>query len=95
MTTQPIAINARPIDTAADPTTTVRVERLVDIHTVCAVTDLSRDTITRMVHAGTFPAPIRLGNGSLIRWRASDYNRWVEKVQREQAEAHRKATRER
>ena len=44
---------------------------------VMACTGLSRTTIWRRVRAGTFPAPVQLGENS-IGWPASEITAWLE-----------------
>lgn len=36
---------------------------------------IGRSTIYRMMDAGTFPRPLRIGPGN-VRWRRSDIERW-------------------
>lgn len=59
------------------------LDRLLSMADVKLVTSLSRTTIYRMVEAGTFPKPIKIG-ASRIAWRASIIARW----QRECAAAY-------
>lgn len=41
------------------------------------VTGLSRATLYRMIAAGRFPAPVRLGKGA-VGWRQSEVRAWLE-----------------
>jgi predicted DNA-binding transcriptional regulator AlpA len=68
----------RPIDSSDLPTVgeLVHMERLVDVRTLVRMSGMAERTIWRMVRAGAFPAPLHVGR--LARWRAREYNRWVE-----------------
>jgi prophage regulatory protein len=52
-------------------------ERLLRLPDVEEKTSLSRSTIYRRIQAGTFPAPLELGPGT-VRWRMSDVDAWIE-----------------
>lgn len=41
------------------------------------ITGMSRSSIYRLMHAGTFPAPVRVGTRA-VRWRWRDIEAWVE-----------------
>jgi predicted DNA-binding transcriptional regulator AlpA len=64
-----------PIDVEADPTETVRVERLIDRQTLCDLLDISAEALRQWIRAGKFPPPFLIGN--IYRWRAADYNAWL------------------
>jgi prophage regulatory protein len=51
-------------------------DALLRIQTVTALTGLSVSTIYRLVAAGTFPQPRRLG-ARCTRWRAGDVTAWL------------------
>lgn len=51
-------------------------DRLLRGADVSKLVALSRNTIDRRVAAGTFPAPLDLGGGS-VRWRQSDVLAWL------------------
>ncbi|MEE9250365.1 MAG: AlpA family transcriptional regulator [Alphaproteobacteria bacterium] len=50
--------------------------RMLRVPEVMARTGLSRTTLWRRVRAGTFPAPIQLGENS-IGWPASEITAWL------------------
>jgi prophage regulatory protein len=51
-------------------------DRIIRLKTVLGRTGLSRSTICRKIHEGTFPPQIRISvNGA--GWRESDINRWI------------------
>lgn len=52
------------------------LDRLVPMKEVLAAVPYSRTTIYRMVIAGTFPAPIKIGKAR-IAWRASSLRQWL------------------
>lgn len=52
-------------------------EILLRLKDVTAKSGLSRSTIYRRIAAGTFPAPLALGPGT-VRWRLSDVDAWIE-----------------
>lgn len=62
--------------TAEQPLTSVPLDRLVPMREVLAAVPYSRTTIYRMVAAGTFPAPMKIG-ASRIAWRASALRHWL------------------
>jgi prophage regulatory protein len=55
---------------------TIHMEQLVDIATIVRASGIAERTIWRMIRKGTFPAPLRVGYRR--KWRAREYNRWVE-----------------
>jgi predicted DNA-binding transcriptional regulator AlpA len=65
----------QPIDVEADPTEVVRVQRLIDRPTVCALLGISAETLRLWIKDGKFPRPVIIGD--IHRWRARDYNKWV------------------
>ncbi len=52
-------------------------EQLLTADEVCEITTLSRQTLWRHTRAGKFPAPVKFGD-RIIRWRASDIERFLE-----------------
>ena len=52
-------------------------ERLLKCREVVEIVSLSRASIYRLMKAGDFPRPIRLGPGS-VRWKLSDIVAWVQ-----------------
>lgn len=67
--------------TPTQPTTTQSVQPqpdyILSMKDICAITGLSRHTIYRMVDAGQFPAPAKVGVRN-IGWRTSAINDWLE-----------------
>ena len=55
-------------------------EQFLLIHEIIKLTKRSRASIYRWCKAGTFPAPYKIGNGS-IGWKRSDYDAWAEQLQ--------------
>jgi prophage regulatory protein len=51
--------------------------QLVSLRTAIGLVSASRSSIYRWIHAGTFPAPIRIGERS-IAFKYSDLEKWVE-----------------
>ena len=51
--------------------------RVVRREDVCLLTGLGRSTILRMVQAGEFPAPVRLGQRA-VAWHLDEVLRWLE-----------------
>ncbi len=49
---------------------------LLDINAVAQLLDCSARHVRRMVHAGHFPQPVRLG-GTLVRWRRAEVDAWL------------------
>lgn len=49
---------------------------LIRLPSVSTRVGLSRATIYRLLKAGAFPAPVRIGARS-VAWRASDIDAWV------------------
>ncbi len=60
-------------DRASNP-----VKLLMPVEGVSEITSLSVRTIWRMVSAGTFPAPVRVGRAS--RWKYVDVAAWCESL---------------
>ena len=57
---------------------------------VCAITNMSHATIRRRVAAGSFPAPVKLGDdrhGAALGWLASEVTHWMRSLRREEAAA--------
>lgn len=54
-------------------------ERLLPLKDVELKTGIKRSTIYRRISAGTFPAPLSLGPGT-VRWRLSDVDAWIESL---------------
>lgn len=52
------------------------LDRMLRAPEVMALTGLSRTTLWRRVRAGTFPAPVELGQNS-IGWPASEISAWL------------------
>ena len=52
-------------------------DRLLRVAEVIELTGLSRVTIHRLRHAGTFPEPLRVGPRA-VRWRESELRAWME-----------------
>ena len=50
--------------------------RLLKASDVANTASISIRTLWRLVSAGKFPAPIRIGGST--RWRAADLERWIE-----------------
>ena len=50
---------------------------LVRLRQLTAMVGLSRSTIYRLVKAGNFPKPIRIGISSLA-WRMDDIHKWID-----------------
>ena len=51
--------------------------RILRLPEVVAVTGISRSSVTRQVHRGTFPEPVRLGPNA-IGWREAEVLAWIE-----------------
>ena len=51
--------------------------RLLRMRDVIAITGLSKNTILRLVKAGSFPEPIQIGPRS-VAWRWCDIRDWLE-----------------
>lgn len=45
---------------------------------VCAIVSLSRSQLHRMVTAGTFPAPVPLGDGRAVAFVAAEVEAWLQ-----------------
>ena len=41
------------------------------------VTQLSKASIYRQMHAGAFPKPVKLGERAAVGWRAEEIDEWV------------------
>ena len=50
---------------------------LIDVHQVSAAMGVHPRTLKRMVSAGEFPSPMRLGTGRIRRWRLSDVEAFI------------------
>ncbi len=50
---------------------------LVRLRQLTAMVGLSRSTIYRLVKAGNFPKPIRIGISSLA-WRMDEIHKWID-----------------
>ena len=50
---------------------------LVRLRQLTAIVGLSRSTIYRLVKAGNFPKPIRIGINSLA-WRMDEIHEWID-----------------
>ena len=50
--------------------------RLLRMPTVCEITGLSKSSITKRAAAGTFPAPVKIGERA-IAWDAAKVQAWV------------------
>jgi excisionase family DNA binding protein len=50
--------------------------KLLDVRSVAALLGSSTKHVWRLRDDGLLPAPVRVG--ALVRWRASDLNRWIE-----------------
>jgi excisionase family DNA binding protein len=74
------AIESGPVVTAGDPLVFERCERLMTIEQVAGLMKVHQTTVWRMVKQGTFPPPVKLG--SIRRWRATEYNRWLDELGR-------------
>jgi predicted DNA-binding transcriptional regulator AlpA len=64
------------------------IERLLDIKQVSDRLGVSEKTVWVMSGDGRFLEPLRLGR--LIRWRAADFNHWVEQHAAAQQQGKRK-----
>ena len=51
-------------------------ERLLKVEEIASRLGVSRRTVYRLADVGQLPAPIRLGG--MIRWRASEIERWLD-----------------
>ena len=54
--------------------------RLVRLPELLNLVPLSKASIYRLVKAGTFPAPVRIG-AHAVAWRWSDLEQWLNKCQ--------------
>ena len=50
--------------------------RMLQLPEVLSLVGLGRTTLWRMVKAGTFPAPVKLGATRRIAWFADDIGQW-------------------
>ncbi|WP_283809519.1 helix-turn-helix transcriptional regulator [Bradyrhizobium brasilense] len=66
---------------AANDNAAPRVDPILRLATVKETTGLSRSTIYRMMDAGQFPRPLRLGPGS-VGWRTSAVVGWIDGLER-------------
>jgi prophage regulatory protein len=53
------------------------IDRLLSVREVAAAVGITRSTIYARIAAGTFPAPRRVGPGT-VRWRESDIQAWID-----------------
>jgi predicted DNA-binding transcriptional regulator AlpA len=51
---------------------------LIDADTAATLIGVSRATWDRMRSAGMVPQPVKLNNGSIIRWRRAELVKWIE-----------------
>jgi prophage regulatory protein len=51
--------------------------RMLRLPEVAALTSVSRPTIYRWIAAGTFPAPVRLGENT-VAWRSDVLQEWLD-----------------
>ena len=58
-------------------TTTERPDRLLRRREVERLTGLGKSSLYRMMRAGNFPEPVRVGNHA-VRWLLSTITRWME-----------------
>ena len=56
-------------------------ERLLRRDEVLRLTGLSKSTLNKMVKAGTFPAPVRIGTRA-VAWRESEVLEWIQTRQK-------------
>ena len=59
-----------------DPLTAL-LDRLLSAEQIGELVHAHPSTVLRWAREGKFPKPVAIGGG-LIRWRARDYNAWVE-----------------
>jgi predicted DNA-binding transcriptional regulator AlpA len=50
--------------------------QLIDIRRVAAHFDITVGTVRRLVNAGEFPKPVRLGR-RMLRWDVTTLNQWI------------------
>lgn len=67
--------------TSSDPLAPL-LHRLLSAEQIAQLVDAHPSTIFRWTREGHFPKPFSVGGG-LTRWRAADYNEWVEQRQAE------------
>ena len=60
-----------------DPLAVSGLPNLMRLPQVIAATGLSRSTIYKMIKAGEFPRPMKLG-GKINDWRGKDISNWIE-----------------
>ena len=54
--------------------------RLLKIREVCEMVTLPQSVIYRMMKAGNFPRPLKLGDGgksAAVRWRSDEIGKWI------------------
>jgi len=56
-----------------------RHKLLLGIEGVVDIVSLSKRTVWRLVSAGEFPAPVKVGRAS--RWRVADIRQWVDSLE--------------
>lgn len=54
------------------------IDKLLRLPTVTEIVALKRSAIYQKVRDGEFPAPVRLGSGRSVAWRASQIKAWVD-----------------
>ena len=59
----------------------IETERLLRRDEVLRLTGLSKSTLNKMVKAGTFPAPVRIGTRA-VAWRESEVLEWIQTRQK-------------
>lgn len=52
-------------------------KRFLKINEVCYKVAFSRDKVYRMIRAGEFPKPTKVG-GNSVRWTEEDVDRWID-----------------
>lgn len=67
----------------------VTVPRMINAARVAYILDISERQLMRLVHAGTFPAPLRFGGSS--RWEATEVAAYVERMRAARARRKRHA----
>lgn len=56
-------------------------EQFLGMDEMLELTGKSRATLCRWSRSGTFPAPYRLGNGT-VAWKQSEYIKWTQELQK-------------
>ena len=52
-------------------------QRVLRCAEVTRRTSLSKASVYRLLHAGDFPQPVRLGERAAVGWRAEEIDEWV------------------